>query len=137
MIDVVHSDGRPPSPPRLYPKGSICLISLVTGAAIAVQGQFDALVVHIPRKHLSELGEKTGQPCVGDLTVCRGMGDTTVRDIGAALLPLIGRDDVDRSLVAQDALKRRDQRGHDASVIPSPLERCRVQAASGARLVWI
>jgi hypothetical protein len=62
-----------------------------SGAAIAVQGQVDALVVHIQRKDLSELGEEAGQPYVDDLTVCRGMGDATVRDIGAALLPLIGR----------------------------------------------
>ncbi|CAN7293549.1 hypothetical protein LJR235_001390 [Pararhizobium sp. LjRoot235] len=39
-----------------------------------------------------------------DLGVCRGVDDPTVRDIGAALLPLIGKDDPERSLVARIVL---------------------------------
>lgn len=50
IIDVEHSGiwpNRPPSPPKLYTKGSICLNSLAHGAAIAVRGQFEALVIHL------------------------------------------------------------------------------------------
>jgi hypothetical protein len=107
LTDVEHSDiweNRPPSPLKVYPKGSICLINLVEGAAISVRGQFEALVIHLPRKHLSELADQTGDPCVDDLAVCRGKDDPTVRDIGAALVPLIGQEKVDHSLVAHIAL---------------------------------
>lgn len=110
LIDVRHCDiweDRPPSPLKTYPKGSICLIDLARGAAIAVHGAFEALVIHLPRRHLAELAEladRTKDPGVDDLAVCRGMDDPTVRDIGAALLPLIGSKDADRSLVAHIAL---------------------------------
>lgn len=107
LRDVEHSDiwqDKPPSPFRIYPKGSICLINLQAGAEIIVRGQFEALVIHLPRKHLTELAEQTGEPCVDDLAVCRGKDDPTVRDIGAALLPLIGKDDADPSLIAHIVL---------------------------------
>lgn len=107
LTDVEHSDiwqDRPPSPLRIYPEGSICLVNLANGAAIAVRGQFEALVIHLPRKHLAELAEQTGEPPVDDLAVCRGIDDPTVRNIGAALLPLIGEYEVDQSLVAHIAL---------------------------------
>ncbi|WP_162759224.1 hypothetical protein [Rhizobium cremeum] len=107
LRDTEHSDifqDRPPAPFRIYPKGSICLINLAAGAAISVRGQFEALAIHLPRKHLAELAEQTEAPSVDDLAVCRGRDDPTVRDIGAALLPLIGQRDVDRSLVAHIAL---------------------------------
>lgn len=107
MIDVVHSDLWPntiPSPPRLYPKNTICLISLADGASIAVQGEFDALVIHIPRGHLVEIADHTGEARVDDLATCRGLDDPTVKDIGAALLPLIRQDLPDGALVAHIAL---------------------------------
>lgn len=104
LIDVEHRDvwpDRPPAPLKLYPKGSICLISLKQGAGIAIRGSFEALVFHIPRQHLAELADEAGEPRVDDLAICRGIEDRTVRDIGAALMPLFDMaDDVrDRLLV--------------------------------------
>lgn len=104
LIDVEHRDVRPdlpPAPLKLYPKGSICLISLKQGAGIAIRGEFEALVFHIPRQHLAELADEAGEPRVDDLAICRGIEDRTVRDIGAALMPLFDMaDDVmDRLLV--------------------------------------
>ncbi|WP_312407932.1 hypothetical protein [Rhizobium sp.] len=104
LIDVEHRDvwpDRPPAPLKLYPKGSICLISLKQGAGIAIRGSFEALVFHIPRQHLTELADEAGEPRVDDLAICRGTEDRTVRDIGAALMPLFDMaDDVrDRLLV--------------------------------------
>lgn len=107
LADVEHSDiwpNKPRTPLKLYPQGSICLISLSRGAAIAVRGPLEALVIHLPRSHLSELAEYTGEPCVDDLVTCRGMDDPTVRDIGAAILPLINQDQQDGSLINHIAL---------------------------------
>ena len=107
LTDVEHSDiwpDKPAAPLKMYPEGSICLISLARGAAIAVRGSLEALVIHLPRSHLSELAEHTGEPCVDDLATCRGMDDPTVRDIGAALLPLIDQDHSDGSLINHIAL---------------------------------
>lgn len=104
LTDVEHRDvwpDRPPAPLKLYPKGSICLINLQQGAGIAVEGRFEALIFHIPYEHLAELADEAGEPRVDDLLVCRGIEDQTVRNIGAALMPLFDMaDDVrDRLLV--------------------------------------
>ncbi len=104
LCDAEHRDiwpDRPPGALKLYPKGSICLIDLQQGAGIAIQGGFEVLVFHIPYEHLAELADEAGEPRVEDLTVCRGIEDRTVRDIGAALMPLFDMaDDVrDRLLV--------------------------------------
>ncbi|MDQ0456718.1 hypothetical protein [Rhizobium paknamense] len=107
LKDVEHSDivlGMPPSAFRIYPEGSICLLNLARGAAISVRGRFEALAIHLPRNHLTELAEQTGEPRIDDLAVCRGRDDPTIRDIGAALLPLIGQHDVEESLVSHIAL---------------------------------
>ena len=107
LTDVEHSDiwpNRPPTPLKMYPRGSICLISLSRGASIAVQGTLEALVIHLPRQHLPELADHTGEPAIDDLGTCRGMEDPTVRDIGAALLPLIHQDQADGSLINHIAL---------------------------------
>jgi hypothetical protein len=108
LIDVEHQDvwpDRPAAPLKTYPKGSICLISLRQGAAIAIRGSFEALVFHIPRAHLAELADEAGEPRVDDLATCRGMEDRTVRDIGAALMPLFDMaDDVRDRLLAHVAL---------------------------------
>ncbi|AYD04054.1 hypothetical protein [Neorhizobium sp. NCHU2750] len=104
LIDVEHQDiwpDRPPAALKTYPKGSICLISLRQGAAIAIRGRFEALVFHIPAAHLAELADEAGEPRVDDLMVCRGAEDRTIRNIGAALMPLFDMaDDVrDRLLI--------------------------------------
>ena len=54
-----------------------------------------------PLYPLAELADEAGEPRVEDLAVCRGIEDRTVRDIGAALMPLFDMaDDVrDRLLV--------------------------------------
>lgn len=104
LTDVEHSDvwpNRPPAPLKRYPKGSICLIDLKEGAGIAIHGGFEALIFHIPYQHLAELADEAGEPRVEDLVICRGVEDQTVRDIGAALMPLFDMaDDVrDRLLI--------------------------------------
>lgn len=108
LIDVEHRDiwpDRPPAPLKLYPKGSICLISLTEGAAIAISGGFEAVVFHIPRLHLAELADKAGELRVDDLAICRGIEDRTIRDIGAALMPLFGgQDDGEGRLLAHVGL---------------------------------
>ncbi|WCK69492.1 hypothetical protein [Agrobacterium tumefaciens] len=107
LTDVEHSDLSPDkhaAPLKKYPQGSICLISLARGAAIAVRGPLEALVIHLPRSHLSELAEHTGGSRIDDLTTCRGMEDPTVRDIGAALLPLVEQDHAQGSLINHIAL---------------------------------
>lgn len=96
MIDVEHRDiwpDRLPAPVKRYPQGSICLISLKQGAAIAVSGRFEAIVFHVPCSHLAELADKAGEPRVDDLAICRGTEDRTIRDIGAALMPLFDTPD--------------------------------------------
>lgn len=108
LIDVEHRDiwpDRPPAPLSPYPKGSICLISLQQGAAIAIRGHFEALVFHVPRQHLAELADEAGGPRVDDLMICRGTEDRTVRDIGAALMPIFDMsEDVRGRLLAHVAL---------------------------------
>ena len=103
LIDVEHRDiwpDRPPAPIRLYPKDSICLVSLEQGAAIAIRGRFEAIIFHVPRQHLAELADKAGEPRVDGLMICRGIEDRTVRDIGAALMPLFDvADDVEDRLL--------------------------------------
>lgn len=89
LADVEHCDlwpNRLPTPLRTYPKGSICLISLEHGASISIKGQFEALAFHIPRQHLKELREEAGEPHIDDLTICRGIEDRIISNIGAAMM---------------------------------------------------
>lgn len=108
LIDTEHCDvwpDRPPSPRKLYPQGSICLIRLHQGAAIAINGPFEALVFHIPCAHLDELTERAGEPHVDNLAICRGVEDRTIRDIGAALMPMFARGgDAEARLLAHVGL---------------------------------
>lgn len=96
LVDVDHCDVRPDgtrTAVKTYPKGSMCLISLSNGAAIAVRGQFEALAVHIPSAHFIELAEQAGEPRIDDLTTCRGIDDYVVRNIGGALMPMFDMPD--------------------------------------------
>ncbi|WFR97918.1 hypothetical protein [Rhizobium tumorigenes] len=108
LIDVEHRDiwlDRPPAPIKTYPKGSICLVSLRQGATIAIRGNFEALVFHVPCALLAELADEAGEPRVNDLAVCRGAEDQTVRSIGSAILPLFDlADDVRDRLLPHVAL---------------------------------
>lgn len=102
LVDVDHFDvwpDRPAAPLKRYPKGSTCLISLKGGAAIAVQGRFEALAFHIPSAHLAELTDEAGEPRVDNLATCRGIDDPVIRNLGAALIPMFDMPDEVRDML--------------------------------------
>lgn len=96
LVDVVHCDILPDgarTPLKTYHGGSMCLISLRNGTAIAVRGRFEAVAVHIPSALFIELAEEAGEPLIDDLTTCRGITDQVVRNIGGALMPTFDMPD--------------------------------------------
>lgn len=125
LIDVEHQDiwpDRPPAPFKIYPKGSICLISLKEGASIAVRGRFEALAFHIPISHLAELAEEIGEQRVASLKTCRGMEDQIIRDLGAALMPVFDmpEDDMKATLLAHVGLAFNAHIVHRYGLSPQP-----------------
>lgn len=88
----IASDGSL-GPTKTYANGSICLVSLAKGAAISVEGTLDVLIFHIPVSHLAELAEEAGEPRIDDLSICRGLHDQVIHNMGAALMPLFDMPD--------------------------------------------
>jgi hypothetical protein len=89
LVDVEHQDlfrSGPPAPFKTYPQGSICLIDLDEGAAIAIRGSFEVLAVVIPRAFLQEVTHEAGDPPVSGLRTCRGVEDAVISSIGGALI---------------------------------------------------
>ncbi|WP_275784224.1 AraC family transcriptional regulator [Pararhizobium gei] len=148
LADVDHADIRPGGTlesSRHYPKGSICLISLKKGAAIAVSGCLEALVFHVPKAHLVELTAEAGEPQIDDLETCRGVDDPVVRNIGAALLPMFDMpEEVRDSLLAHVGLAFNAHLAHRYGRSPaqrlsasgrfSPLQEKRVRTFIAANL---
>ena len=94
----IASDGSL-GPIRTYENGSICLVSLARGAAISIDGRLDVLIFHIPVSHLTELAEEVGEPQIDHFSICRGLHDQVIHNMGAALMPLFDMPDE-----ARDAL---------------------------------
>jgi AraC-like DNA-binding protein len=96
LVDVEHADilaDQRLTPVKRYPRGSICLVSLREGAAISIRGRFEALAVHIPTAHFLELTAEAGEPDIENFSICRGVDDPVVRNIGAALMPMFAMPD--------------------------------------------
>ncbi|MGQ4815078.1 helix-turn-helix transcriptional regulator [Agrobacterium vitis] len=96
LEDAEHSDivsEERLEPIKIYPKASICLVSLKQGAAISINGRLDVLAFHVPVAHLAELTEEAGEPRVDDFLTCRGLHDQVISNMGAALMPLFDMPD--------------------------------------------
>jgi len=96
LEDAEHSDiglDERLEPIKIYPKASICLVSLKQGAAISINGQLDVLAFHVPIAHLAELTEEAGEPRIDDFLICRGLHDQVIRNMGAALMPMFDMPD--------------------------------------------
>ncbi|MGE7371195.1 helix-turn-helix domain-containing protein [Neorhizobium sp. NPDC001467] len=97
LDDVSHCDIRPDGSltvPRLYPRGSICLVDLGQGASIMLQTSLDTLAFVIPHDLFDEMGELMVDLTASSLRCQRGVADTIVAHMGTALLPLLERKDM-------------------------------------------
>jgi hypothetical protein len=91
LVDAHHCDilaDHSMTPIKCYPKGSICLISLIRGAAICIRSDFDALAFHVPMALFGEMTHEAGEPPLHGLQTCRGMDDPVIGNLGAAILPM-------------------------------------------------
>ena len=94
LAPAMHADilaGGARLPLRTYPAGSICLVDLRRGAAIAIRGRLQALALGLPRDLLAEIadmGAGPGRPRPTGLRCLRGVPDPVIASLSRALLPL-------------------------------------------------
>lgn len=96
LDDVRHCDIRPDgslTAPRLYPRGSICLVDLKDGASIMLQSSLDSLAFVVPYDLFDELGELMANLTSCSLQCRRANADAMIDHMGKALLPLFERTD--------------------------------------------
>jgi AraC family transcriptional regulator len=72
-----------------YRSGSICLVDLAQGASICLHSSLDALGFVLPQTLFEELSEMAPDAAPRDLRCRRGELDAVMRNLGAALLPLL------------------------------------------------
>ncbi|WP_428924770.1 hypothetical protein [Marinibacterium sp. SX1] len=100
LAPAMHADilaGGARLPLRTYPAGSICLVDLRRGAAIAIRGRLQALALGLPRDLLAEIadmGAGPGRPRPTGLRCLRGVPDPVIASLSRALLPLFDAPDL-------------------------------------------
>lgn len=93
LADVHHSDvaaNGQQTQLTHYRRGSICLVDLAGGASICLHSSLDALGFVLPQTLFEELSEILPDARPQQLRCRRGELDPVMRNLGEALLPLLG-----------------------------------------------